>query len=186
MSGRLMKYVMFLGLCALAMMPVAAAAQKRIHGFIEPMPAAKLKQLFPRAVTFTPRGVDPPHFTAYSVEQPTAQTKPIGFAFWTIEIAPEMLGYHGHIHMLIGMDTRGTLTGVIVDLNTEPYGHFSVDRPEFAAQFKGKSIRDPFIVGKDVDAMSTATITLRAAALTIRETSRTVAKAVLTPDALRR
>jgi transcriptional regulator of nitric oxide reductase len=177
---------MVAALAALTLGPIVSTAQKRIHGFIEPMPTAKLKQLFPRAATFTPRGADPPHFTAYNVEQPTAQTKPIGFAFWTIDIAPEILGYHGHIHMLIGMDTRGTLTGVIVDLNTEPYGHFSVDRPEFAVQFKGKSIRDPFILGKDVDAISTATITLKAAALTIRETSRTVAKAVLTPDALRR
>ena len=90
-----------------------------------------------------------------------------------------MLGYDGHIHMLIGIDTAARLTGVIMDLNNEPYGYFSIDRPPFAAQFKGKSIRDPFVPGRDVDAISRATISERAAALTIRESARIVAAAVL-------
>ena len=170
------------GVLGLLLIPFVAAAQRRIHGFIDPMPTAKLKRLFPRAASFTPRVDDPLRFTAYAVEPPTPAAKPIGFAFWTIDIVPELLGYHGHIHMLIGMDTAGRLTGVITDVNTEPYGEFSVDRPEFAAQFKGKSIRDPFVVGRDVDAVSRATITIRAAALTIRESARTVARAVLKPD----
>jgi transcriptional regulator of nitric oxide reductase len=176
--------VLACGLLLLA--PLVGAAQRPIHGFIDPMPTAKLKQLFPRAASFAPRVDDPLHFKAYAVASPAASDRPIGYAFWTMDIAPEILGYHGHIHMLIGMDTAGTLTGVIMDLNTEPYGDISVNRPEFAAQFKGKSIRDPFIVGRDVDAMSRATITVRAAALTIRETARTVAKAVLTPESVPR
>ena len=115
------------------------------------------------------------------------------FAFFTgdaqtsrvVDINPEELGYHGHIHMLVGMNMTGTLTGVIVDWNTEPYGDFSVEPPAFGAQFKGKSIRDPFVAGKDVDIVSRATITVRAAARTIRESSRTVARALLTPDAVK-
>jgi transcriptional regulator of nitric oxide reductase len=165
----------------LLVVPVLAAAQRRIHGFIDPMPTAKLKQLFPRAASFAPRLDDPLRFTAYAVDPPTPASKPMGFAFWTVDIVPEMFGYHGHIHMLIGMDTAGRLTGVITDINTEPYGDFSVDRPEFAAQFKGKSIGDPFVPGRDIDVVSRATITVRAAALTIRESSRIVAAAVLKP-----
>jgi len=88
-----------------------------------------------------------------------------------------MLGYDGHIHMLIGMDTSARLTGVIMDMNNEPYGEFSIDLPPFAAQFKGKSIRDPFAYGRDVDAISRATISVRSAALTIRESARIVAAA---------
>ena len=82
------------------------SAQKRIAGFIEPMPTAKLQQLFPQAAAF-------------------------------------------------------------------------------GAQFKGKSIRDPFVAGKDVDIVSRATITVRAAARTIRESSRSVARALLTPEAVK-
>ena len=108
------------------------------------MPTTKLKQLFPQAVAFTPRGEkDPLHFTAYATDPQSPGAKPLGFAFWTVDINPEELGYHGHIHMLVGMNTVGMLTGVIVDWNTEPYGDFSVEPPAFGAQFRGKSIRDP-------------------------------------------
>jgi transcriptional regulator of nitric oxide reductase len=164
---------------ALTVFPLAGGAQRRVHGFIDPMPTARLKQLFPAAAAFAPRDVEPLHFKAYAVNPITPAAKPIGYAFWSSDLVPEILGYHGHIHTLIGMDPAGRLTGVIVDLNTEPYGHFSVDRPEWALQFRGKSIRDPFAVWKDVDTMSRATITVRAAALTIRESARLVARQVL-------
>ena len=88
--------------------------------------------------------------------------------------------------MLIGMDPAGTLTGVIVDWNTEPYADISIEKPEFPAMFVGKSIRDKFVAGEDVDIMSRATITVRAAAREIRDASRMVARAVLTPDAVKR
>jgi len=166
--------------------PLIVAAQKPIAGFIDPLPTAKLKQLFPKAVAFTPRGeVDPLHFTAYASDPAKPGAKPIGFAFWTIDIVPGELGYHGHIHMLIGMDTRGRIAGVITDINTEPYGDISVNLPDFPNQFKGKSIRDKFVPGQDLDAISRATITVRAAAREIRESSRIVARALLSPDAIR-
>jgi len=166
----------------LLIVPDVGSAQKRIHGFIDPMPTAKLKQLFPRAASFAPRGEEePPRFTAYAVNPPGPPARPIGYAFWTLDVVPTMLGYDGHIHMLIGMDTSARLTGVIMDMNNEPYGEFSIDLPPFAAQFKGKSIRDPFAYGRDVDAISRATISVRSAALTIRESARIVAAAVLPP-----
>lgn len=156
-------------------------AAKPIYGFIEPMPTAKLRTLFPAAQSFLPRGeVDPLHFTALGADGRT-----LGYAFWTIDLVPGELGYHGHIHMLIGMDLRGRLTGVIMDVNTEPYGDISIDLPEFPAQFKGKSVRDRFEVGTDVDLVSRATISVKAAARTVRESSRMVARALLKPGDLR-
>ena len=47
-------------------------------------------------------------------------------------------------------------------------------------------IRDRFEVGQDVDVTSRATISVRAAAREIRESSRMVAREVLTPDAVKR
>ncbi len=173
--------------CALVLLvPLVTAAQKRIAGFIEEMPTAKLRQLFPAAATFTPRGEEPLHFKAYAGDPKAPGAKPIGYAFWTTDLIPEQLGYHGHIHMLIGMDTAGRLTGVIVDWNTEPYADISIELPEFPAMFPGKSIRDKFAAGEDVSIMSRATITVRAAAREIRDASRMVARAVLTPDAVKR
>lgn len=172
--------------CALLCLAASEAvgAQRRIAGFIDPMPTARLQSLFPAANVFTPRGErDPLYFTAYAGDPKAPNAKPLGYAFWTSDLVPGELGYHGHIHMLIGMDLSARLTGVIVDVNTEPYGDISIELPEFAAQFKGKSIRDRFVVGEDVDLMSRATITVRAAAREIRESARMVARAVLPPPA---
>ncbi len=69
-----------------------------------------------------------------------------------------------------------------MDYDSEPYGYFSVDPPKFAAQFKGKSVRDQFRVGVDVDYVSRATISVTSAARAIREASRVVARALLSPE----
>jgi NosR/NirI family nitrous oxide reductase transcriptional regulator len=107
----------------------------------------------------------------------------LGLSFWTTEIEPLERGYDGPIKILVGMDTKGVLTGVVVAAHNEPYGDFSVDLPEFAAQFKGKSIRDPFRVGADIAAVSRATITITSAARAIRISARRMATQLLAPPA---
>jgi transcriptional regulator of nitric oxide reductase len=145
-------------------------------GGVDPKLHTQLTQLFPAAI-FSPKFPDPPHYKAFA---PNPQTL-AGIVFWTTEIEPLERGYDGPIKMLVGMDTKGVLTGVIVAAHNEPYGDFSVDRPEFAAQFKGKSIRDPFRVGADVDAVSRATITITSAARAIRVSARRMATQLLAP-----
>jgi transcriptional regulator of nitric oxide reductase len=139
----------------------------------------QLKELFPAAGSFSPKAPEPPHFKVFA-PNPAPQTL-AGLAFWTTEIEPLERGYDGPIKILVGMDTRGFLTGVIVAGHNEPYGDFSVDRPEFAAQFKGKNIRDPFRVGADVAAVSRATITITSAARAIRISARRIATQLLAP-----
>ena len=171
----------------LAMLLCAGAAvtltAQRI--FTTAHPDAELKLLFPAAAAFSPLEGQPLHFKAYAADpraNPTA--KPIGFAFWTTDLVPQEHGYHGPIHILVGMDLTATLTGVIVTYNSEPYGYFSVEPPKFAAQFKGKTIRDPFVVGRDVDAVSRASISIGSATRAIRDSSRMMAKQLL-PDAVK-
>lgn len=161
------------------------AAQRRI--FVNPDPSDHLKSLFPKAVAFSPLAGAPLHFKAYAVDpkaNPSAAL--LGYAFWTTDLVPREAGYHGPIHLLVGMDLTGILTGVVMDYHGEPYGYFSIEPPKFVAQFKGKSIRDPFRVGGDVDAVSRATITINSATRAIRDSSRAVAKAFLNPDAVAR
>ena len=83
-----------------------------------------------------------------------------GYAFWTTELEPLERGYDGPIQILVGIDLDAILTGIIVVRHHEPYGYFSVDTPEFAAQFARKNIRARFRVGSDIDAVSTATMTV--------------------------
>ena len=162
----------------------AVAIAQRI--ITNPKPDAELKQLFPTAVAFSPLGGDPLHFKAYAVDPRANPDAPfIGIAFWTTDMVPKEHGYHGPIHLLVGLDLKGTITGVVVDYHSEPYGYFSVEPPKFAAQFKGKTIRDPFIVGRDVDAVSRASITISSAARAVRDGSRLAAGKLLPPEALK-
>ena len=143
----------------------------------DPKLHSQLKQLFP-AASFSPKVPDPPHYKVFA-----PGGSPSGLAFWTTEIEPLERGYDGPIKILVGMDTKGILSGIIVAAHNEPYGDFSVDLPEFAAQFKGKSIRDPFRVGGDVAAVSRATITVTSAARAIRISARRMATQLLAPPA---
>ena len=90
------------------------------------------------------------------------------------------------IHLIVGMDTTGIISGVIDDYDSEPYGYFSVEPPEFAQQFKGKSVRDPFRVGQDVAAVARASLSINSATRAIRDASRMVARAYLDPNAVKR
>lgn len=139
-----------------------------------------LKRLFPAATAFSPKGGDPPHYKAFSGDARSGQTL-LGLAFWTTELEPFERAYDGPIKILVGMDTKGVLTGVIVTEHHEPYGNFSVDLPQFPAQFKGKSIRDAFKVGADIDAVSRATISVTSASRAVRNSARRVARQLLAP-----
>src|SRR5438128_11069476 len=117
-----------LTVCVALLVIGTASAQNERFGFIDPMPTARLRLLFPRAVAFSERAAEPLHFRAYATDpQGRRDVPPLGYAFWTTDLMPEERGYHGHIHMMIGMDTHGVLTGVIVDANTEPYGSWSIE-----------------------------------------------------------
>ena len=167
-----------LALCSAA---VVAAAADRI--FTTQDPAAELKRLFPGAAVFSALAGEPLHFTAYSADPKTSPSSPpLGVAFWTTDLMPQEHGYHGPIHILVGMDMAGVLTGVVVTYNSEPYGYFSVEPPKFAMQFRGKNVRDPFRVGGDVDAVSRASISIASATRAIRDSARLVAKQLL-PEA---
>ena len=172
--------VVFLVTCS-----ALALAADRIY--TNPNPADALRKLFPDAAMFSSLEGTPLHFTAYREDvkkNPNAQV--LGYAFWVTDLSPKEFGYHGPIHTLVGMDLAGILRGVVVDFDSEPYGYFSVETPQFAAQFKGKSIRDRFVVGADVDAISRASISTASATRGIRDASRAMARAFLSPDAVKK
>ena len=81
---------------------------------------SRLKQLFPAATAFSPKEGDPPHFKAYSGTGTSRAV--IGYAFWTTEVSPLERGYGGPIAMLMGLDAKGLITGVIIGEHHEPYG----------------------------------------------------------------
>lgn len=144
----------------------------------DPELLGQLKRLFPNAATFSAKTGSPAVYRAYGA---AGESELLGLAYWTTELEPLERGFDGPIKMLVGLNTAGEITGVIVTDHREPYGYFSVDIPEWPKQFENKSIRDPFKVGQDVDAITRATITVTSASRAIRNASRKVARAHLAP-----
>lgn len=162
---------------------VTLAAQRRITTHpAEPY----LAQLFPTAAAISGHEGTPLHWKIYA-EDPAKNpaAKPTALAFWSTDVVPLERGYNGPTHMLIGMDMSGIIVGAVMAYSTDPYAYFSVEPPEFAAQFKGKSIRAPFRVGDDIHAVSRATLTVSSAARAVRDSARSMAKLFLNPAALR-
>jgi NosR/NirI family nitrous oxide reductase transcriptional regulator len=162
-----------------------AAAVKIVGGQsqLDPKLLVHLKRLFPAAASFGPKGGEPPHIKAYAGEPASGSQTVVGFAFLTTELEPLERGYEGPIKILVGMDMKGILAGVVVLDNHEPYGYFSIEPPQFAAQFAGKNIRDPFRVGGDVDAVSRASISVGSATRAIKNSARRAARQLLSPQA---
>lgn len=150
---------------------------------LDPMVRDRLQRLFPAATDFSPKEGSPPHFKAF-VEQDGKRVVH-GYAFYTTDLEPLERGYDGPIQMLVGLNLNAEITGLLVVRHHEPYGYFSVDTPEYAAQFVQKSVRDRFRVGADIDAVATATITIRSASRAIRNGARRMARAFLVPSGSR-
>jgi NosR/NirI family transcriptional regulator, nitrous oxide reductase regulator len=148
---------------------------------VDPKLLSQLKRLFPAASSFSSKEGNPPHFSAYVSEPESGARKVAGFAYWTTDLEPLERGYEGPIKILVGLDATGILTGIIVVDHHEPYGSFSIDPPEFAAQFKGKNIRDPFRVGDDIDAVSRASISILSATRAVKNSARRLARQLLAP-----
>ena len=168
--------------CVLAVaLCLAASAAVRSQSAEDAELRSQLQSLFPQAESFSPKEGSPPHFKAFGPADAGGEPQLLGLAFWTTELEPLERAYDGPIKMLVGMDTAGVLTGIIVTDHREPYGYFSVDLPEFVEQFESKSVRDPFRVGEDIDAISRATVTVTSASRAVRNSARRIARAHLKP-----
>jgi len=171
-------------LAAVALL-VASAGMIIVQAQARPDPRLllQLKQAFPGAANFSAKETDPlPHYKAFVNGARGAQTL-AGYAFWTTDLQPLERGYDGPIKMLVGIDLKGLLTGLIVVEHHEPYGDFSIEPPSFASMFNGKSVLDAFKVGSDIDAVSRATITMTSASRAVRNSSRRMARAFQIGDA---
>lgn len=130
---------------------------------------AYLKGIAPGAVFSEKKGV-PPHY----------QSKEGVVAFNTYDVTPSIKGYAGPIKLLVLLDKGGEIAGmnILEHEETKNYVH-SMEAPEFLKQFIGKSVNDPFVVDRDIDGISRATVSTQALARTVKESSRTVASNVL-------
>ena len=161
---------------ALALLaPDFASAQDAPEEWLE-----RLERVMPEADRFTDRQGQPPVFEAYHIDSSTGQETLAGYVFLTSDLPPEQMGFNGPIEVLVGMDLRGGLTGIVVvrygeSLQSSRGDFLATDG--FQEQFAGKSIVDAFQVRRDVDGITGATITVDAMSRGIRNAARQVALA---------
>ncbi len=164
-------------LVALTPMTLRALGQQEIsfEHLVEVMPAAD---------KFSERKGDPPVIRAFRTNQ-AGEPELIGFLFLTTEVPPPRIGYAAIIKVLVGMDLEGRLTGVKVLQHREPIASIIGDffaRPDFLAQFVGKSIADEFRVNRDIDRVSRATLSIRVMSEDVRDAARLVADTYVRPS----
>jgi len=87
----------------------------------------------------------------------------LGYAFLL-----DVVGQSLPISFAVGVKSDGTIQDVQVMIYREPYGEEIRER-RFRAQFAGKKLQDPLVVGKDIDAISGATISSASAAYAVRK-----------------
>ena len=136
----------------------------------------RLRHVFPDADEFSATAGELPHLRAYRTDSRTGDKTLLGFAFMTHEVEPDEWAYASEIEALVGVTTDGTITKVIIVDHWEPFGYFSIDEPEFVEQFEGKSILERFEVGDDIDAVTSATVTIEGTARVIRKSSRKIVR----------
>jgi uncharacterized protein with FMN-binding domain len=128
-------------------------------------------EVAPEAV-FGEKGGIPPHYSSTEGGRGVV-------AYNSFNVKPSIKGYAGPIKVLIALNPEGVITGlrVLEHKETPNYVH-RMDKPEFLGQFLGKHVREPFEVEVDIDGISRATVSVKALAESVRESSRAVASGV--------
>ena len=150
-----------------------------LNSFASVITEKDLGSVIPKANIFIPQEEPFNHYLAYN----TDGGRFMGVAFLTTEVVPqETWGYRDQTVTLVGVDSNGKITGLkILEENETPQyvrGLFN-DGSWFLDQFIGKDTSDEFLLGKDVDAITGATISSSAISRAIEAGLEIVTEKVL-------
>ena len=137
-----------------------------------------VREVLPAALTFSVEDGRYKHIRGYAAAEDGSEPALVGYVFFTEDLGARYRGYIGRIPIIVGLDLQGRLTGIHIMKHFEPYGYRSINLPEYAAQFSGKSVLDRFEIGNDIDAYAGATITVTAAR-SVRHAARQMAREFL-------
>jgi len=86
-------------------------------------------------------------------------------------------GYGGFITMVVGLDREGKVIGTSIVSHAETPGlGAGIEESSWLRQFKGKMVKDPLEVNKDIDAISGATKSSRAVTKGVKEALQVLEK----------
>lgn len=151
-------------------------------GFADSLSEAELSQVLPGAEVFVRENQPLPHYLGYTRNQDAF----VGVAFTTSEVCPYAVsGYRSEISILLGVNPQGKIVGIKVLQEDEDDRYTKgliKDGSWFIEQFKDKNMMDEFIIGKDIDAITGATISSSATAHSIEESLFLISTQVLNLD----
>jgi hypothetical protein len=131
-----------------------------------------LAEVYP-ATMFGEKGGSPPHYLGADGT----------LAYNSFDVKPGIRGYAGPIKLLLALSHDGVVQGIrILEHQETPNYVRGMERQEFLSQFLGKKVSEPFEVGRDIDGVSRATVSVEALAGTVRLSSRTIANEELGLD----
>jgi NAD-dependent dihydropyrimidine dehydrogenase PreA subunit len=126
------------------------------------------KEIFPEAKRFKPGGEEALYYIALKrslKKDGMDASQTLGFAADTFRVVPEVLGYHGPIHIALGLNPYGRIKDLRIFDHTESEEHMNrILDSDFLEAFKGKSPGE--MAG--VDIVSGATVTCVAMARAIQ------------------
>jgi len=141
-------------------------------GTILPKISEALKEVLPDCNSFSQKKENFRYFEGYK------NRKLFGYAFLTTDLAPEIEGYGGPIEVLVGVDTKGKIKGLKILKHRETPEYF--ENPiAFLSQFKGKGPKDEISVGKDISAITGATISSIAVSEAVKKSLLKFSKGIL-------
>lgn len=127
---------------------------------------ALLPEVVPQAESFSRLSRDPLIYGAYR------SGHPVGYA--SVGTAA---GYGGPLTVLVGIDTKGAILQTAIVNHKETPSYLTILRGrKFFQQFNGKNVDSPLEVGNDIDAVSGATVSSRAIAAAVRQSSHAVGR----------
>ena len=146
---------------------------------------APCKDVMPGADSFSPRKGKPPYVEAYSAKE--GRKDLLGYVFLSTDIV-DIPAYSGKpVVTLIGIDTKGIITGIKILKHSEPILLLGIPESkllDFISQYVGKSAGDKIEVGRaqagsvGVDAISGATVTVITENQVIMRSAFAIAKQV--------
>jgi len=128
----------------------------------------EVKECFPEESNFTWVREPFSHVRVYD-----AKGNLIGVCFYAEDAIDDVEGFKGPMSIFMGLTPQGALRGIFIvaQCDTPEYARQAFSG-RFLSQFKSKSIRDGFVPGKDIQAVSGATMSSSAVIRIVKNAAR--------------